>query len=349
MANEDLFQAFQMFQKGVQEAAVSGAVNEATAAMQQIKQSNMDQMQQRQALQGLSNEVALRLAGVGAPASTIQSAFQAIAPQNFGSAEQMQLEGALSGDQQLQQAASGIIGERRQAARSQAAFENQLAMQREEASDFRRMKLDALKSSMKRGPEPKVFGLERVDSEVELTPKEVADLRGSMANLANIGKGVKALDDLVSQHGTVQFDIPGGARASSKMETAFGSLLMAVKDQGLYNLGVLQKIDVEALEKIIPNPSSFITEGTYRSKMDQFKRELANRIKINAAQRGFKVTPKLISSLDLQKQFGELPGSTLKQMDPETKARYETAKEFADTDPQAKADLDQIMEIYGGE
>lgn len=109
---QDLYQALQMFQQGVQQTAVSTAVNDATRQMQELNQANIDEGQKRQALQQLSNQTALRLTGAGANGTQIQSAFNAIAPQNFGSAEQMQLEGQLSGNKQLMGVSSGIIGER---------------------------------------------------------------------------------------------------------------------------------------------------------------------------------------------------------------------------------------------
>lgn len=115
MAINDLFQALQMFQQGVQQAATTSAVNDANNMVQQINQAQMEEGKKRQALQQLGNELALRLVGTGANGTQIQAAFNAVNPQNFGSAEQLQLEGQLSGNQYYQQAAQNIIGGREQA------------------------------------------------------------------------------------------------------------------------------------------------------------------------------------------------------------------------------------------
>jgi hypothetical protein len=118
MSNDELFKALGMFQQGVQQYATSNAVNEASKVFQQLNQSTLDEGKKRQELQQLGNDLALRLTGIGAPASHIQTAFQAINPQSYGSAEQMQLEGALLGQtpqgEQLQKTAGGIIEDRRQ-------------------------------------------------------------------------------------------------------------------------------------------------------------------------------------------------------------------------------------------
>lgn len=112
MAINDLFQALQMFQQGVQQYAITGAVNDANAQMQQLNQAQIDEGQKRQQLQQLANGVALKLTGVGASGQQIQSAFNAINPQNFGSVEQMQLEGQLAGNQYMQDTANKILSER---------------------------------------------------------------------------------------------------------------------------------------------------------------------------------------------------------------------------------------------
>ena len=123
MAMDDLFKALGMFQQGVQQYAITGAVNDATAQMQQLNQAQIDEGQKRQQLQQLANGVALRLTGVGANGQQIQSAFNAINPQNFGSVEQMQLEGELAGNQYMKETAGKILGAREQAKQKQMATE----------------------------------------------------------------------------------------------------------------------------------------------------------------------------------------------------------------------------------
>lgn len=115
---DDLLKAFQMFQGSVQQAAISNAVEGASQHMNQINAQISDEAQKRQALQNLGNNLALRLTGVGANAAQVEQAFRAVAPQNFGSAEQLQLEGQLSGNKQYQQVAGDIMKQREQKQKS---------------------------------------------------------------------------------------------------------------------------------------------------------------------------------------------------------------------------------------
>lgn len=111
---DDLFKAMQMFQQGVKDFATTRAVNDANQQMYQINTQLKDEGEKRVALQQLGNQLALQLTGVGADAAKVAQAFNAVTPQNFGSAEQLQLEGQLSGNKFYQQQASKIIGEREQ-------------------------------------------------------------------------------------------------------------------------------------------------------------------------------------------------------------------------------------------
>lgn len=115
---DDLLKAFQMFQGSVQQAAVSNAVEGASQHMNQINAQISDEAQKRQALQNLGNNLALRLTGVGANAAQVEQAFRAVSPQNFGSAEQLQLEGQLSGNKQYQQVAGDIMKQREEKQKS---------------------------------------------------------------------------------------------------------------------------------------------------------------------------------------------------------------------------------------
>lgn len=340
----DLMNAFQMFQSGVQQAATASAVNDATAEMDRIKQGALDAGQQRQALRGLSDQMALKLTALGTPASTIQQAFQAIAPQTFGSVEQMQLEGQLSGSKQLNDVASNILGDREQAKRGEMQFANKLAMERDAAQFAREKELALLKAGAK--PEGKVFGFDKVDPEVQLTPKEVAGLRAGVGTLKDVAGTVKELDSLVEEHGTDWINVPFGNKIKDRMETNYSGLILKLKE--LEKLGVLQKLDVDALEAVVPNPGSMINTATYTAKMGEFKKDLARRLQTSAATGGFKVSDKLASSIGLEKEFGILPKRVAAKLGPEMQKKYELAREWADRDPEAAAFMKQVQEgVYG--
>lgn len=129
MSNAELFQALGMFQQGVQQAAVAGAVSEATAAMNDIHSNITKEADQRKALKQLSDQTAMRLTGLGASGTQIKSAFDAIAPQQFGSVEQMQIEGDLTGSPLLQQTSANILKRKQQSVMAEKQYEAQLKAQ----------------------------------------------------------------------------------------------------------------------------------------------------------------------------------------------------------------------------
>ncbi len=148
MSNADLYQALQMFQQGTQQAAIAGAVNDATAAMGDIHSGITKEADQRKALKQLSDQTALRLTGLGASGTQIQSAFNAIAPQNFGSVEQMQIEGDLSGSPLLQSTSTNILKRRQQAVMAEKQYEANLKMQLQQQEIAGKFGLQAQKAGL---------------------------------------------------------------------------------------------------------------------------------------------------------------------------------------------------------
>lgn len=213
MAINDLFQALQMFQQGVQQYAITGAVNDANAQMQQLNQAQIDEGQKRQQLQQLANGVALRLTGVGASGTQIQSAFNAINPQNFGSVEQMQLEGQLAGNQYMQDTANKILGERE--AKSMRAEDRQFARQVQlQDREFERQLMLAQLKARAEGGASKLA-----------TPNATAIKRADDAGMA-----LKAIEDMskaLFQDNENTFSLIGEnpfTIASTRFEEAFGRL-----------------------------------------------------------------------------------------------------------------------------
>lgn len=280
MSMQDLFQALQMFQNGVKEAAVTTAVNDATKQMDAIKMSQIDEAAQRRALQDLSNQTALRLTGAGANGTQIQSAFNAIAPQNFGSAEQMQLEGALSGNQQLQQVSSEIIGGRESKAEraEQRAFNRQLALQ------DRQFQQQALLAGLKgEGKRASVPGFE-IAPGVNLTDKDLEALKTGSESYMNIDQALTSLDKMVGKSGTEALTVPiFGGQDKKQMQQLKTSMVLQLKE--MEKLGALAGPDVEVLENIMPDPTAYRT-AQYTKASQVFRTELKNRLKNRGLARG---------------------------------------------------------------
>ncbi len=126
--NSDLYQALQMFNQGMHQAATTQAVNDATAAMNQIHGQGLDEGAQRQQLDGLSKQLALRLTGIGAPAAAVQQAMQAVGPRQYGSVAEMQMEGALTGNKYLQSTAKTMSDIATKKMQQEKQFEQKLKL-----------------------------------------------------------------------------------------------------------------------------------------------------------------------------------------------------------------------------
>jgi hypothetical protein len=291
---EDLFKALEMFNQEQQKVATKYAIDDATQQMQQINTEITDKAQQRVAQQQLGNQLALKLVGAGADASKIQAAFQAVTPQNFGSVEQMQLEGQLSGNQQYNQVAGNILADRERKARSMETFktDEQIRLERVKGE------LDIEKARVQSKNKLKNFNIPDFDLKEGFAPteKDMELLKNANSDMKQIDSALSELDQLVNEHGTESFSVKGGV--SKRMAILKQMIVGRMKDQ--QGLGALAGPDIDFLEKMLPDATSMFTTGsTYKEASDTFKKELYNAVSAKAESRGFdyKSVPKSMESL----------------------------------------------------
>jgi hypothetical protein len=103
MPFDDLMRAFGAFNEGVTHLATARALDTATQQVQEINNSQQDEMAKRQQLSQMGNSLALQLAKFNTPVSQIQSAVGAIKPKEFTEGKDMFLAGLQSGDQKTQE------------------------------------------------------------------------------------------------------------------------------------------------------------------------------------------------------------------------------------------------------
>ena len=101
MAMNDLFQALSMFTDGMQQLAVTKGIQNATAAVDQLNQSGLDELQKRQQQQTLAKQLSLQLLGAGANAQQVQQAYSAVAPQAITSSGEAYQQAVQTGDKGL--------------------------------------------------------------------------------------------------------------------------------------------------------------------------------------------------------------------------------------------------------
>lgn len=194
---DELLKAMQMFQEGVQRASIQEAVNDATVKVDEIKRASLDETQKRAALTDFSDKLALRLVGAGANAATIQQAFQAVKPQQFGSAEQMQLEGELTGNKQYQDVSSKIIKAREERALALKAREEQMKLAVEEKKGMLDIKKELIKSGLKPS---------------EIKPEELA----FQTNVKMAHNFIDDLEKAIDEAGTGEVGVPFASNRKAK-------------------------------------------------------------------------------------------------------------------------------------
>lgn len=256
MPIQDLYQALQMFQSGVKEAATTEAVNDATDVMNQINISGMQEQQKRASLQNLANQLALKMTGTGASAASVQQAFNAVNPQNFGSVEQMQLEGALSGNKLYQSTAKQLIDQRKtqQLQQMQMEFGLKSALMDKEFNN--QLKLEMLKLSKQNK---------------ELKPEELA----FQTNVQVANKMLDELEQTINDKGTFELSVPLiGSESSNRAAAKLDSLpyQLAITYAKIVDPNsVARESEVVAAQKYLINLGFFASEGKAKEAIQHMR------------------------------------------------------------------------------
>ncbi len=98
---DDLFQALNMFKSGVKDLQTSRVIQGANEQVQQIRSSEADEAQKRQALTSLSQNLVAQMGALGAPVSDIQQQAANVGPKQFANSNAMNAEAVLTGNKAL--------------------------------------------------------------------------------------------------------------------------------------------------------------------------------------------------------------------------------------------------------
>jgi len=127
---DDLATLLNLFNKNVSNIVSYDAIKGAKDVTDQIRASQMDEGEKRQAFQETANRLALDLSAVGADPNQVAQSFKAVAPMQFDSAQAAILEGTLSQNQGLTDMGSKAL--RLQDAPTQERFNKTYSLQREQ-------------------------------------------------------------------------------------------------------------------------------------------------------------------------------------------------------------------------
>lgn len=262
MAELDFATALNMFSEGAQQAATTQAVNDAASKMFEINQQVATDAEQagmqRKQLQDLSNGLALQLVGTGASAAHIQQAFNAVNPQSFGSAEQLQIEGALSGNQQYQQQAGQIINQRQQMKQNEMTFENKL----QQSLIDKKFQNDLIMEQLK-----------MAKSNPEIKPEELA----FQTNIKVANNLIDDLSKVVQDKGTYEsagpFSSPEAIEASAKLDSIPYQLAITYA-KIVDPASVAREGEVAAAQKYLINTGLTAVDNKVISQLEHMKKTI---------------------------------------------------------------------------
>jgi hypothetical protein len=257
--NSELFTALQMFNQGVQQAATSSAISEATQQVGQIQSQIQDAGQQRQALDSLSKQLALRLTGVGAPAAAIQQAMQAVGPKQYGSVAEMQMDAALTGNPFLKETSKSLMDQATKSAKQMKLFEHGLDMDKLGAQGMNALQLQMLKGQADKQAASKITAdelakLNAVDEQLGFG----RDLLKRMESGEALIPGASFVGPMSGRTDTVLN--PDKAAFQADLGRFFDAYRQAVTGAGA------SEKEIERLETRMPQPTD--TAGVFKRKME---------------------------------------------------------------------------------
>lgn len=89
MPLDELFAGFKMLNEGMNQYAIGEGIRDAQSKVDNLRTAQMSEMERRQQLTNISQDLTMRLGQVQAPVSQVQSVAGAIAPPPVGTSEQM--------------------------------------------------------------------------------------------------------------------------------------------------------------------------------------------------------------------------------------------------------------------
>jgi hypothetical protein len=325
----DFLTSLQMLNQGIQQAGTAYAVNNAQKAVDDINLNIQDEGQKRQAHQQLANDLALRLTGIGTDAAHIQGAFQALAPKNFGSVEQLQIEAGLSGNNQLQKQATTLqnqnYGEWNKQARKQTDYDIEKINakdkhdRRAQGTDAQAKFLETMaeqnvplyKIATVQDPQTGQVSLDR-GKYVQMSKEEATKHREKAGVVEDIASTLKEMDALVEDGGVTSWSAPLKKQRAKTLKAKFTDLLLKGKEK--YKLGVLQELDLEQMKHVIPDGSdAWSGYESYKAVSNNLKGSLGNELKAGAHSVGRTIDTKDLQRLGLEmsdeqaKQLGAVP------------------------------------------
>lgn len=279
----ELLQALNMFNNSIKEAGTTYAVSEATKAMNDINTQVIDEGQKRQQLQNLSNQLALRLVGTGADSTKIAQAFEAVAPQKFGSIEQLGIEAQLQNNQGLMDMEQTLASKNYANWRKKGQQTHDWDMEKMRLKEIADFQMSLLKGGKEAGKlqtteVDKLAELEQPINTMQNSLNLFKDLDNNtlFARTGGWGNAASSVNNILGSLGKA--DAKETERIRTQLDTINQDILLAYRSK--VTGAAFSPEEMKDLEKLIPNvekdsPMKFKNKALafkrmYESKLDSY-------------------------------------------------------------------------------
>lgn len=271
---DQLFQAMGMFSNAAKEYGVSQGIQDATKAVNDLKQrSDLDFKQQIAAQQGIATQLQSGLAGLGAPQAQIAAAVGAIQPPKIQSSADAL---AMAQRATTPEERASYLSEAKQFSALEgdtalATKEPVMARQHQYDMELARLKARAdntggltpaqMLDETRKDQLQEIPGLKRTRG-VQVRPEEATKLREGWGEFQKADETLSKLQKLIAKRGAGS-SLTGPER--SRAESLYGQLQISLKETS--NLGALAGPDIQVLGEQLPAPTGFSSMFTQDSNM----------------------------------------------------------------------------------
>lgn len=284
----DFFQALGMFEAATKEYGVVRGIDDATQAIQKIKNEELDLIKQREAQTDIANQLQARLTALGAPASQIATAVGAVTPEKLLTASDYARKFAETGKQEYADLRDEVAKNEGVIKRAQMEptmqLEQDFALERLRMQDRNAQKgltMDQQAKWQEKEEQLAIPGYQRKQG-IRPLPTEAANLR------AGVGKAdalIATLEDIKAQ-----IDKTGTAGipftdARADLEGTYANALLIAKD--VAKLGALAGPDVDIINKALGTPSAFTTKDAAKARVDRAIKEAQRLTQKELSARGY--------------------------------------------------------------
>lgn len=276
---DDLAKSTQMFKQGATQFGTQQHINEATVTLEKMRTQHANaatgEIENEKELRKKQSELAkmltANLTSIGSDANDIQMAFQAIAPKQFQTPDEMIMEGALTGSEFLQDTGKKVI---QKTTGEKERIKNQSALDLWNQTTGRKFAIEQQQQMLgKNALAPSGYELINSSIATSMQEKNLGKFQEYDQTSAPLVDTLLELNELVERAGTTGF---GSIEDRAQLNRLSIKAQLLSKD-ATYKLGVLNGADAEFLKGIMPTLGDVGAFTTFaQTAKTKYKSELDN-------------------------------------------------------------------------